>query len=188
MCTGGLILFIGRPNLRTLDQDSASPSIAVRHKAIVHLGSEHPFPVAIPARQSSQAAFTCLAVGILRRASAEVRTRRTSVADTACSEGTPAVILAAIPTVITTRAKGHQPQIPLMQPQSLGVPRILVARRRQRCGIVHSPAPSLQLILPPHCGMPIHRSWLFLFAWSFIVGAAGSRRKARNNKSRSAAE
>ena len=106
--------------MRTLDQDSASPSIAVRHKAIVlrlgtivvkGLGSELLLPEDTPARQTGQAAFTCLAVDILRRASAEVRTRQTSAADTACSEGTPAVILVAmevavdIPMVIVTRAK-----------------------------------------------------------------------------------
>ena len=106
--------------MRTLDQDSASPSIAVRHKAIVlrlgtivvkGLGSELLLPADTPARQAGQAAFTCLAVGILRRASTEVRTRQTSAADTACSEGTPAVILvvmevvAAIPMVTITRAR-----------------------------------------------------------------------------------
>jgi hypothetical protein len=64
-----------------------------------------------PAKQTAQAAFTCLAVDILRRASAEVRTRQASAADTAYSEGTPAVILvvmevvAAIPMVIITRAR-----------------------------------------------------------------------------------
>lgn len=74
------------------------------------LGSELPLPAVTPARQTGQAAFTCLAVDILRRASAEVRTRQTSAADTACSEGTPVVILVAmevavaIPMVITTRA------------------------------------------------------------------------------------
>jgi hypothetical protein len=76
------------------------------------LGSELLLPEDTPARQTGQAAFTCLAVDILRRASAELRTRQTSGADTVCSEGTPAVILvamevvaAAIPMVITTRAK-----------------------------------------------------------------------------------
>jgi hypothetical protein len=73
------------------------------------LGSELPLPADTPAKQTDQAAFTCLAVDILRRASAEVRTRQTSAADTVCSEVTPAVILVAmevavaIPMVITTR-------------------------------------------------------------------------------------
>lgn len=109
MSTAGLTPFTGSRKLRTLDQDSGSPSIAVRHKAIVRPGSELPSPADTAARQTGQVAFTCLAVGILRRASAEVRTRQTSAADMACSEGTPAVILAAmevaaaIPMVITAR-------------------------------------------------------------------------------------
>jgi hypothetical protein len=119
--TVGLTQCTGSRELLTLDQDSARPSIAVRHKAIGvrlriiavnGLGSELPLPADTPAGQSSQAAFTCLAADILRRASAEARTRQTSAADTACSEGTPAVILvamevgAAMVMVITTRAKG----------------------------------------------------------------------------------
>ena len=92
-----------------LDQDSGSPSIAVRHTALVGPGSELPLLADTPAMQTGQVVFTCLAGDILRRTSAEVRTRQTSAADTACSEATPAVILvamevaAAIPMVITTR-------------------------------------------------------------------------------------
>jgi hypothetical protein len=117
--TAGLTQFIGSRQLRTLDQDSASPSIADRHKAtalrlrtivVKGLGSELPWPAHTPARQTGLAAFTCLAVDILRGASAEVRTRQTSVVDMASSEGTRAVILvameaAAIPMAITIRAK-----------------------------------------------------------------------------------
>jgi hypothetical protein len=119
--TAGLTQCTGSRELHTLDQDSARPCTAVRDKAIglrlrtiavKGLGSELPLPADTPAGQSSQVDFTCLAVDTLRRASAEVRTRQTSAADTACSEGTPAVILvamevgAAIPMAITTRAKG----------------------------------------------------------------------------------
>ena len=73
-------------------------------------GSELPLPADTPARQTGQAAFTYLVVDILRRALAEVRTRQTSAADTACSEGIPVGIsaatevVAAIPMVITARA------------------------------------------------------------------------------------
>jgi hypothetical protein len=107
----GLTPFTGSRKLRTLDRDSGSPSIEVRHKAIAGLVSELPLPADTQARQTGQVAFTCLAVDILRRTSAEVHTRQTSAADMACSEGTPAVILvamevaAAIPMVITTRAR-----------------------------------------------------------------------------------
>ena len=92
------------------------------------MGSEPLLPADTPARQTGQAASTCLGVDILRRASAEVRTRQNSAADTACSEGTQAVMLvamevvAAIPMVITTRAKGGLVSNAAMQPQPSGVP------------------------------------------------------------------
>lgn len=120
MSTAGLTQCTGGRKLRTLDQDSGSlliAVIAVLHKpTVVRLrvigikvsGSDRPLPADTPARQIGQAAFTFLAVDILQRASAEVRTSQTSAADTACSEDTPAVILvatevAAIPMAITTR-------------------------------------------------------------------------------------
>jgi hypothetical protein len=74
------------------------------------LGSEVRLPADILARQTGLAASICLGVDI-PRASAKVRTRQTSAADTASSEGTPAVIsvamevAAAIPMVITTKAE-----------------------------------------------------------------------------------
>jgi hypothetical protein len=74
------------------------------------LGSALPLLADTRVRQSDQTAFTCLAVGI-RRASAEVRTRQISAADTACPVGTQAVIsaatevAAAILMVITTRSE-----------------------------------------------------------------------------------
>jgi hypothetical protein len=108
-------------------------SRAVRHTAIVlrlrtivvnGLGSELLLPADTPARQTGQAAFICLAVDIHRRASAEVRTRQTSAEATACSEGILVAmeVAAAIPMVITTRAKGGLVSDAAMQAQPSGVP------------------------------------------------------------------
>jgi hypothetical protein len=138
--------------LPTIGQDSVSPSTALRHKAIVFrlrtivikgLGSELPLPADTRVRQRDRAAFTCLAVDILRRASAEVRTRQTSAAVTACSEGTPEAIsvatevVAATLMVITTRSEERQLQ--------LSITRIL-ARRLTRPAI-------LNFLWLPLCGI-----------------------------------
>lgn len=121
MSLAGLTQCTGSSKLRTLDQDSGSRSIAARHKAIVlrlqtiadkGLGSERPLQAGPSAAQSGLVVFTCLAVDILPRASAEVCTGQTSAADTAYSEGIRAVILvamevaAAIRMVITARSEG----------------------------------------------------------------------------------
>lgn len=96
----------------TVGRDSATPCIAVRERGSGRPGREPHLPADITVSQTAPVDFTCLAVDILRRASAEVRTDRSLEADTACSEGTRADMVAdtevAIRTVITVSLIGNQ--------------------------------------------------------------------------------
>ena len=109
---GGPAWPTGNRRARTVGQDSAIPCITVRQKASGPPGRGPPLPADIPVNQTAPVGFTYLAVDILRGASAEVRTDRSSEADTACSEGTradmAAVMEAAIRTVITISLIGNQ--------------------------------------------------------------------------------